>query len=313
MKPEIFKPSYSGYKTKLGQFHIVDSIEWVEKNRTKKYKEKIDLILTSPPFPLTKKKSYGNFQGEEYLEWISAFFKGCVPLLKDTGSLVIELGNAWNPDSPTMSTLPLEAFLKIKRESKLHLCQEFICHNPARLPTPTQYVNVHRIRMKDSWTRIWWLSKSENPKANNKNALIPYSKAMKALLARGTYNAGPRPSQHVIGSKSFLKDNGGAIPASCLTTDDLNHFGSLLISSNTGNTDSYLAYCRDNDSKPHPARMQPGLAAFFVSFLTEPGDRIYDPFGGTNTTGYCCEQLNRKWITTELNPENLYPSMARFE
>lgn len=284
------------------------------KKRKSTQKPKIDLIVTSPPYPLKRKKAYGNHQGEEYLKWISDFFENCCELLSEKGSLVIELGNAWNSDSPTMSTLPLEALLAIKSKNKLHLCQEFICHNPARLPSPTQYVNVERIRLKDSWTRIWWMSKVENPKASNRNILLPYSNAMLKLLERGSYNAGKRPSEHVIGTKSFLRNNGGAIPASCLTIEEINHFGSLIISSNTKSQgDKYLDYCKRHNISPHPARMQTGLAAFFVSFLTETNDLVYDPFGGSNTTGYVCELLNRKWVATEINAENLFPSKARFE
>jgi site-specific DNA-methyltransferase (cytosine-N4-specific) len=312
MSIKLLTGNTSGYKTKLGEYQIINSVEWMENKGYRKHKNSIDLIVTSPPFPLNRKKSYGNLKGEKYIEWISDFFQKCVPLLSETGSLVIELGNAWNQASPTISTLPIEVLLKIKKDSNLHLCQELICHNPARLPTPTQYVNVERIRLKDSWTRIWWLSKTENPKANNRNSLLPYSKAMKNLLATGKYNSGRRPSEHVIGSKSFLTDNGGAIPASCLTNEELDHFGSLLISSNTKSTDPYLEYCRENSIIPHPARMQPALATFFISLLTNEGDCVYDPFAGTNTTGYCCEKLNRRWIATEINYDNMFPSMARF-
>lgn len=302
-----------GYKTNLGEYRIIDSVEWMKNDGRKHFTNSIDLIMTSPPFPLNRKKSYGNLKGDEYLSWISEFFKTSIPLLKDSGSLVIEIGNAWNPESPTISTLPLEALLKIKNESNLYLCQELICHNPARLPSPTQYVNVERIRLKDSWTRIWWLSKTENPKANNRNALLPYSNAMKNLIASGKYNSGKRPSEHNIGKKSFLKDNGGAIPASCLMDEEQEHFGSLLISANTRSTDKYLDYCRRNNLNAHPARMQAALAKFFISFITDEGDCVYDPFGGTNTTGYCSELLNRRWITTEINEDNLLPSKARFE
>ena len=43
---------------------------------------------------------------------------------------------------------------------------------------------------------------------------------MKKLLASGKYNSGKRPSEHNIGEKSFLKNNGGAIPGSVLRMDE---------------------------------------------------------------------------------------------
>jgi hypothetical protein len=180
-------------------------------------------------------------------------------LLSKRGSLVIEIGNAWDEGIPTMSTLPVESLLAIKKAAGLQLCQEFICHNPARLPSPIEYVNVRRTRVKDSWTRVWWLSKTPNPKANNREILLPYSKSMLSLLKSQKYNAGKRPSEHVIGEKSFLKDNGGSIPANCLTQDVIDYFGNLIVSANTQSNDSYLEYCRTHKVQPHPARMQPGL------------------------------------------------------
>ena len=42
---------------------------------TAKYLGKVDLIFTSPPFPLNRKKKYGNFQGEEYTNWLKGLRK----------------------------------------------------------------------------------------------------------------------------------------------------------------------------------------------------------------------------------------------
>ncbi len=106
-----------------------------------------------------------------------------------------------------MSTLALEAFLAFKEAGKLNLCQQFVCHNPARLPSPAQWVTVERIRVKDSFTHVWWMSPTERPKADNRRVLTEYSPDMKGLLARRSYNGGRvRPSGHRIGKESFFAD-----------------------------------------------------------------------------------------------------------
>ena len=117
------------------------------------------------------------------------------------------------PGRPVQSLLHLESLLGFANhpEAGLRLCQEFICYNPARLPSPAQWVTVNRIRTVDSFTHIWWMAKSDYPKADNKRVLRPYSTSMKSLLKRRAYNAGQRPSQHTIGKSSFLVDNGGSI------------------------------------------------------------------------------------------------------
>lgn len=265
-----------------------------------RFEGKVNLIFTSPPFPLNRKKRYGNETGDSYIRWLCEFGPLLKKMLTPNGSIVIEMGNSWEPGMPVMSTLALRALLEFQSKNELHLCQEFIWQNPAKLPSPAQWVNVERIRVKDSFTKIWWMSPSQKPKASNQRVLQEYSKAMKVLLKRGSYNAGKRPSQHDIGETSFLKNNGGAIPSNVLTY------------ANTLNTDEYHNYCRENKLQLHPARMPIEVAEFFIKFLTEPGDLVLDPFGGSNTTGAAAEELDRFWISIEASEDYIKGSRGRF-
>ena len=260
----------------------------------------VQLIFTSPPFPLNTKKKYGNLQGEEYLRWLTSFGSLFRELLTPDGSIVIELGNSWEPGLPTMSTLGMRALLRFQEENNLHLCQEFICHNPARLPSPAQWVTVERIRLKDSFTRLWWLSPSSRPKANNRNVLKEYSSAMQRLLKTKQFNAGKRPSEHRISEESFAVDHGGAIPPNVLSI------------SNTRANDPYQEYCRHHDIEFHPARMPIDLPEFFINFLTDAGDIVLDPFGGSNTTGAAAEKLERHWVAVEPTSQYIEGSLGRF-
>ena len=222
-------------------------------------------------------------------------------LLTPSGSIVIELGNAWVPGEPVMSTLALESLLAFLRHGDLKLCQAFVWHNPARLPSPAQWVNVDRIRVKDSFTHIWWMSRSSRPKADNRRILQAYSKSMLDLLKSGKYNDGDRPSEHRIGKDSFLKDNGGSIPSNVLT-----------FSNTASNNDPYLDYCRKHRIDIHPARMPKEVASFFIKFLTDEGDIVFDPFAGSNTTGSVAESLGRKWRAVEPNASYIQGSIGRF-
>ena len=288
------------HRTSLGTAVLGDSKSFLADEGLKSLHGKFQLIFTSPPFPLRTKKKYGNLRGDEYLEWLSGFGALFKQWLAPNGSIVIEIGNAWQPGTPTMSTLPTRALLRIQEDSDLHLCQEFICHNPARLPTPAAWVTVNRIRVKDSFTKIWWLSPSTHPKADNRNVLQEYSNDMKRLLRSGKYTAGRRPSEHTIGAKSFLVEHEGAIPPSVLSI------------ANTASSDPYQQYCREHGLVPHPARMPRALAEFFIKFLTSPGDLVLDPFAGSNTTGAAAESLGRRWLSIEATSEYLEGSKGRF-
>lgn len=276
---------------------------------------KVDLLFTSPPFPLVRKKRYGNETGEAYLKWLEALAPKLAGLLSEKGSIVMEVGNSWVSGHPVMSTLSLEALLAFKNAAKLNLCQHFICHNPARLPSPAQWVNVERIRLKDSFTHVWWMARTERPKADNRKVLVGYSEDMKRLLQKQAYNSGKRPSGHVISKTGFLKDRGGAIAPSVLNgglSSGIAIPDSLLKFSGTAVDHAYRDYCEAKGLTEHPARMQMSLAAFFVEFLTEKNDLVFDPFGGSNTTGAVAERLGRRWVSVEANPEYARGSRGRF-
>jgi len=308
------------HKTTKGSYHHANAEDILKDRNLKKRAGQAQLILTSPPFPLNKKKAYGNKAGSEYLEWFESLAPIFSELLTDDGSLVIELGNAWEPGRPIQSTLPLRCMLSLLDHvsTPFVLCQQFIAYNPARLPSPAQWVNVERSRVTDSYTNVWWLSRTDRPKADNRRVLRPYSKDMKSLLGRQAYNAGARPSQHSIGARSFLTNNNGSIPHNLFELDPLDPGREVRLPNvfnlpNTISTDAFLTRCRDLGIRPHPARMPVGLAAFFVEFLTEEGDLVLDPFAGSNTTGYVAEALGRSWISVDAQTEYADQSIVRFD
>jgi site-specific DNA-methyltransferase (cytosine-N4-specific) len=288
------------YTTKLGTFYKGKVEEIFENESFDQYKKNINLILTSPPFPLNTKKKYGNLQGDEYVKWLTDLAPLLKEYLADDGSIVIELGNSWEPKRPVMSSLSLKALLAFLESGNFSLCQQFVWYNPAKLPSPAQWVNIERIRVKDAFTNIWWMATTDFPKACNRNVLTEYSDKMKDLLKKKKYNYGKRPSEHNIGETSFLTDNSGAIPSNVISV------------ANTHSRTKYQEFCKEKNLRPHPARMPVDIPKFFINFLTDPGDLIFDPFGGSNTTGATAEEMGRSWISIEPKDEYILGSIGRF-
>jgi site-specific DNA-methyltransferase (cytosine-N4-specific) len=307
------------FQSGLGKFYVGDSEALLSGPLARGLSGKVQLLLTSPPFPLNTKKRYGNKRGDDYKEWFCRLFGTFSTLLADKGSLVIELGNAWEPGRPVQSLLHLECLLELVKDPRwgLRLCQQFICYNPTRLPSPAQWVTIERTRLTDSFTHVWWLSKSDYPKADNRKVLRPYSESMISLLKRKTYNHGLRPSQHRISKTGFLKDHGGSIGHNFFElhalTDGAPRLPNVMRLPNTRSTEAFLDNCRSAGIKPHPARMQMELANFFISFLTDKRDLVLDPFAGSNTTGYAAEFLGRKWVATEINRDYAKQAKLRFK
>ncbi len=282
------------YETNRGRAFVADSASFMSTLPA----ESVNLVFTSPPFALHFKKEYGNADQPDYIKWFLPFAHQVQRVLRRDGSFVIDIGGAWTPGKPTRSLYHFELLIALVRELGFHLAQEFFWYNPAKLPSPAEWVTVRKIRVKDAVNCLWWLSKSPTPKADNQRVLNDYSPDMLRLVKRG-YKAKTRPSGHVI-TKKFT-DRGGSIPSN------------LLIHGNNDANGRYLELCNAHKIKPHPARFPIQIPTFFIRFLTEADDLVLDPFAGSNTTGEASEREARRWIAIDNHRPYLEASLFRFQ
>lgn len=276
--------SLPAYKTKLGSSYCGDSRVLLGELPD----DSVDLVVTSPPFALLRQKAYGNIEQQEYVSWFSTFATIVLRKLKPTGSFVIDLGGAYERGIPTRSLYNFRLLIHLVDKVGFHLAEDFYWYNPAKLPSPIEWVNKRKIRVKDSINTIWWLSKEAFPKADVRQVLTEYSARMKKLLEDPAkfYTPKDRPSGHSI-SGGFANDNGGAIPSN------------LLQIPNTDSNSLYMRACEIVGEKQHPARFPSKLPEFFIKFLTEPNDLVIDIFAGSNTTGAVAENIGRRWLSFE--------------
>lgn len=285
------------YSTRLGKAVCGDALELLGELED----DSVSLVITSPPFALQRKKEYGNKDEYEYVDWLAQFAKLVLKKLKPDGSFVLDLGGAYQKGVPTRSLYNFRVPIRFCDELGFFLAEDFYWYNPAKLPSPIEWVNKRKLRAKDSVNTVWWFSKTEWPKSDITKVLAPYSERMKKLLKdpESFYSPKVRPSGHDIG-KGFARDNGGAIPSN------------LLQIPNTDSNGSYLRGCKITGMKGHPARFPAKLPEFFIKFLTDPGDLVVDIFAGSNTTGQVAEANSRNWIAFELDRSYLAASAFRF-
>jgi site-specific DNA-methyltransferase (cytosine-N4-specific) len=261
----------------------------------------LQLILTSPPYPLYALKSYGKIPSEaDYLDWLVGLARQWKPLLVDDGSLCINLADTWVRGQPTLSLYQEELLLRLVRQEGFHFCQRFHWHSPTKIPA-SEWVTIRRVRVKTTTEQIFWLAKSPNPKVRQRRVLQPYSAKMIRDLARGGDSGGVRRRPGGHGSwGGFSRDNGGAIPSNLLTLHNARSRG------------AYFDYCRQNKIPLHPARFPEELPEFFINMLSDPGDLVYDPFFGSGTTGEVCERLGRAWLGSDRSKTYLEGARGRF-
>jgi len=293
------------YRTDFGAAYLADALSILGALPD----SSVNAVVTSPPYALHFKKEYGNADKVDYVNWFLPFAKEIFRVLRDDGSFVLNIGGSYNQGTPTRSLYHFKLFLALVEEVGFHLAQECFWFNPAKMPTPAEWVNVRRMRVKDSVEYVFWLSKTPWPKANNRAVLKPYSADMERLVRRGL-RATIRPSGHAIKASFANGDAGGSIPANVIEDDpplDLLRFG------NNAANDQYTARCKAAGFKIHPARFPAALPEFFLKLTTEPGDLVVDPFAGSNTTGATAEALERRWLAVDQVEEYLKASAFRFD
>jgi DNA modification methylase len=156
------------FSTNMGCAYLGDSLKLLPMLESKS----VDLICTSPPFALLRKKAYGNVHSSEYVKWFMQFAREFARVLKPQGSLVIDIGGTWVHGHPVRSLYHFELVLQLCKPVEeggcgFNLAQELYWYNPAELPTPAEGVTVRRERVKDAVNTVWWLSLDEHPKASN--------------------------------------------------------------------------------------------------------------------------------------------------
>jgi len=145
--PRTFVPGLKTYfSTHLGAAYLGDSRAVMSRIP----EGSVNLVLTSPPYALHFKKKYGNEDKKTYVEWFIGFARQIHRILSEDGSFVLNIGGSYNAGGPTRSLYHFKLLIALVEEVGFHLAQECFWYNPAKMPIPAEWVNVRRLRVKDS-------------------------------------------------------------------------------------------------------------------------------------------------------------------
>lgn len=249
----------------------------------------VQACITSTPFPIVGGRDYGIFTPDQVVNLVEELFIGLKPKLRADGSVFLNLADVWERGRPTRSLYQERILLNLVERHGFFLADRFAWHSPTK-PAATDWVTKRRVRVRSSMESFFWLSPSPNPKADNRNVLVPYGRTMQRALAAGGDRRASRPSGHGHAGASYTKDNGGAIPPN------------FFCATNAAGNTPYHRYCRTMKLPIHPARFPSGgILEFFVRLATAPGDLVVDLCAGSQQLNDVCERLGRQWFTTEKN------------
>lgn len=288
------------FSTALGVAIWGDCIDTFERLDTP-----ITLCITSPPYCLSVPRSYGNPKEADYTDFIVASLKPIVQRLVPGGSICLNLGqDIFLPNSPARSMINERVLLALHDRLGLKLLDRLVWHNGSKPPGPTHWASVKRVQLNATYEFIYWLSPSpELVHADNRRVLQPHTEKHRLLIDAGgeRRDAVYGDGAYHVRPGSFSNPTAGKIPRNVL------QYG--------GRCADTLRYRRDAAAlrlPAHGATMPLSVPDFLIRFLSEPGDLIADPWGGTVKTGIAAERLGRRWMVTEHMLDFLRPAAERF-
>lgn len=270
-----------------------------------KLDQEITLCITSPPYPLSSARAYGNPDQREIVNFISESLAPVIERMTPESSLVLNLSNdIFLPKSPGRSTYLERLTIELEDRYGLGLMDRLVWFNNSKCPGPMRYASGTRQQLNVAWEPVLWFAKDPvRCKSNNRRVLVPHSERQQALIDGGgeqrTTNYGDGAYRLTPGR--FSNATEGRIPKNVIP---LGH--------KCPHTQRYRKAMKVAGLPTHGAGFPYALPKFLIEFLTEKGDIVLDLFGGRSMTGRAAEDLERPWLTTECMLEYAVGGSALF-
>lgn len=236
--------------------------------------ESIDAVITSPPYAMQRKATYGGVPEAKYPAWTVDWMTEARRLLKPDGSVVINIRP--HIKDGQLSDYVLRTRLAV-REGGWAECEELIWYKKNPMPMgPTA-------RPRRAWESLLWYAKHGKPYSD------PKANGNKPTGATAVWKSG----QHTHRGDFTHYTDGGRTGSTPSVTRSTNVVSLSLHSEATG----------------HPASYPWQLAEWVGRLVCPQGGTILDPFSGSASTGVACIRNGWDYIGIEAMPE--YAEMSR--
>ncbi|HVP17249.1 MAG TPA: site-specific DNA-methyltransferase [candidate division Zixibacteria bacterium] len=236
--------------------------------------EKIDLIVTSPPYADNRKSTYGGVPIKTYVKWFLPISLELKRVLKPTGSFVLNIKE--RAVSGERQTYVIELILEMKKQGWLWT-EEYIWHK--RNCYPGKWTN----RFRDAWERCLHFNKQKKFKMFQKEVMVPMGKWADKRLAKLSDTDKMRDVSKV--GSGFGKNVSNWLGKEMVYPSNVLHLAT------------------ECSNRNHSAAFPIALPSWFIKLFTKEGDVVLDPFIGVGTTALACINLKRRYIGIELEKE----------
>lgn len=265
----------------------------------------IHLAVTSPPYPLSKPRAYGNVTESMYVDWVCKMLEPIVKNLVRGGSICLNVSNdIFTPGTPARSLYRERLILALHDRLGLFKMDELIWENRSKAPGPIRWASIERTQLNVVWEPVYWLTNDPTcVRSNNHRVLQEHTQKHLDFIKAGGEQRDASFSDGAYGLKPgrFSNETPGRIPRNILS------YGHRCAAQT-----AYKKAAREQGLPVHGAPMPLKLAKFLIEFLTVPGELVVDPFSGSFTTADAAERLGRRWLATDCMVEYVLGSASRF-
>ena len=235
--------------------------------------ERVDLIVTSPPYADNRKKTYEGVPIDRYVDWFLPISAQLHRVLKPDGSFVLNIKE--RAANGERQTYVLELILAMKRQGWLWV-EEYVWHK--KNCYPGKWPN----RFRDAWERCLHFTKNKQFKMFQDSVMIPVGDWAETRLRNLSETDRIRDESRV--GSGFGKNISNWLDRKFVYPSNVLHLAT------------------ESSNRGHSASFPVELPTWFIKLFTNEGDLVLDPFSGAGTTALASIELDRQYVGIELMP-----------
>ena len=241
--------------------------------------ECIDLIVTSPPYADSRKRTYGGIHPDDYVNWFLPKSLQFKRVLKPRGTFILNIKE--KVVNCERHTYVIELILELKKKGWLWT-EEFAWNKK------NSYPGKWKNRFRDSWERCLQLNKQKDFNMYQEEVMIPIGDWAKARLRNLSETDKKRDESKV--NSGFGKNVSNWIGREKVYPTNVLHFAT------------------ECSNRKHSAVFPKVLPEWFIKLFTKKGDVVLDPFLGSGTTAIVAKEYGRHYIGIDSNREYIKES-----